>query len=57
MDGPWQICAKTPTEYGRIACETAKLMKMLDPDIELVACGSLSLPVSRRIFSQIAATS
>ena len=40
MDGPWQICAKTPTEYGRIACETAKLMKMLDPDIELVACGS-----------------
>ena len=40
MDGPWQICAKTATEYGRIACETAKLMKMLDPDIELVACGS-----------------
>ncbi len=31
---------KTATEYSRIACETAKLMKMLDPDIELVACGS-----------------
>lgn len=27
MDGPWQICRKTPYEYGRIACETAKLMK------------------------------
>lgn len=40
MDGPWQICAKTATEYGRIACETGKLMKMLDPSIELVACGS-----------------
>ena len=40
MDGPWQIGAKTPTEYGRIACETAKLMKWTDPDIELVACGS-----------------
>lgn len=40
MDGPWQICAKTAAEYSRIACETAKLMKMLDPDIELVACGS-----------------
>ncbi len=40
MDGPWQICAKTATEYGRIACEAGKLMKMLDPDIELVACGS-----------------
>ena len=40
MDGPWQICAKTATEYGRIACETGKLMKLFDPDIELVACGS-----------------
>ena len=40
MDGPWQIGAKTAQEYGRIAAETAKLMKMTDPDIELVACGS-----------------
>lgn len=40
MDGPWQICAKTAEEYGRTACETAKVMKELDPSIELVACGS-----------------
>lgn len=40
MDGPWQICAKTPQEYARIACETAKLMKLVDDSIELVACGS-----------------
>ncbi len=40
MDGPWQICGKTAEEYGRIACETAKMMKWLDPSIELVACGS-----------------
>lgn len=40
MDGPWQICAKTAEEYSRIACETAKMMKWLDPTIELVACGS-----------------
>ncbi len=40
MDGPWQICAKTADEYGRIACETAKMMKWLDPDIKLVVCGS-----------------
>ncbi len=40
MDGPWQICAKTADEYGRAACETAKMMKWLDPDIELVVCGS-----------------
>ena len=40
MDGPWQICAKTAEEYGRTACETAKMMKWMDPSIELVACGS-----------------
>ena len=43
MDGPWQICAKTADEYGRIAAETAKLMKWVDPSIELVACGSSGL--------------
>ena len=43
MDGPWQICAKNADEYGRIACETAKLMKTVDPSIELVACGSSGL--------------
>lgn len=40
MDGPWQIGAKTAVEYGRIANETAKVMKWVDPGIELVACGS-----------------
>jgi len=40
MDGPWQICHRTAEEYGRIACETAKVMKWVDPSIELVACGS-----------------
>lgn len=40
MDGPWQIGHKTAEEYGRIATESAKLMKQADPDIELVACGS-----------------
>jgi len=40
MDGPWQICTRTPQEYGRIAAESAKIMKWTDPGIELVACGS-----------------
>ena len=40
MDGPWQVGAKTPKEYGRIAEETAKAMKMIDPSIKLVSCGS-----------------
>lgn len=42
MDGPWQIGTKTAEEYGRIACEAAKVMKWVDPSIELVACGSSS---------------
>lgn len=40
MDGPWQIGHKTAVEYGRIAQESAKVMKWVDPTIELVACGS-----------------
>ena len=40
MDGNWQIGHKTAEEYGRIANEAGKLMKWIDPEIELVACGS-----------------
>lgn len=40
LDGPWQIGHKTADEYGRLAAETAKAMKLVDPSIELVACGS-----------------
>ena len=40
MDGPWQMEAKTAQEYGRIATEAAKMMKWIDPSIELAACGS-----------------
>ncbi len=42
MDGPWQMCAKTADEYGRIANETAKMLRWVDPSIETVACGSSS---------------
>ena len=42
MDGPWQIGHKTAAEYGRLAQETAKAMRLVDPTIELVACGSSS---------------
>ena len=40
MDGPWQIGHKTMDEYGRLAEETAKAMKLIDPSIEFVVCGS-----------------
>lgn len=40
LDGPWQIGAKTAQEYGHVAAEAAKMMKWVDPSIELAACGS-----------------
>jgi len=40
MDGPWQISNRSGDEYGRIASQAGKVMKKVDPRIELVACGS-----------------
>lgn len=40
MDGNWQIGHKSAGEYGRLAAEAGKVMKLLDPEIELIACGS-----------------
>ena len=40
MDGPWQVGHKTAAEYGRLANETGKAMRLIDSEIELVACGS-----------------
>ena len=40
MDGEWQIGHKTAEEYGRLAAETGKAMRVLDPSIKLIACGS-----------------
>ncbi|ELP68541.1 alpha-N-arabinofuranosidase [Streptomyces turgidiscabies] len=42
MDGPWQTGHKTAEEYGRLAAETARAMRQIEPDLELVACGSSS---------------
>ncbi|MEU1126856.1 alpha-N-arabinofuranosidase [Streptomyces sp. NPDC005899] len=42
MDGPWQTGHKTAREYGRLAAETARAMRQIDPSVELVACGSSS---------------
>ena len=40
MDGPWQIGHKTAFDYGRLAAEAGKAMRLVDPDIELVVSGS-----------------
>lgn len=42
MDGDWQMGHKTPVEYGRVANEAAKLMRMTDNSVKLVLCGSSS---------------
>jgi alpha-N-arabinofuranosidase len=46
MDGPWQIGHVPAETYGIQAQQTARMMKMVDADIEVVACGScdISLP-------------
>ena len=46
MDGPWQMGHKTAYEYGRAANEAAKMMKWVDPTIEVVACGSSNHEIS-----------
>ena len=40
MDGPWQVGHKTAEEYGRLANETAKAMRLFDKSLELIVCGS-----------------
>ncbi|WP_426997756.1 alpha-N-arabinofuranosidase [Pseudarthrobacter sp. N5] len=42
MDGPWQIGHKSAPEYGRLAADAARAMRMVDQDLELVVCGSSS---------------
>ena len=42
MDGPWQLGQRSADDYGRLAGRTAKAMKMLDPSVALVVCGSSS---------------
>lgn len=54
MDGPWQICHKDAQQYGREAAEAAKVMKWVDPTIQLSVCGSSS--TSMKTFAQWEAT-
>ncbi|MCW4385213.1 alpha-N-arabinofuranosidase [Salinibacterium sp. SYSU T00001] len=42
MDGPWQLGHRSADDYGKIASQTAKAMRQIDRDLELVVCGSSS---------------
>jgi alpha-L-arabinofuranosidase len=40
IDGPWQMGHRSADDYGKFALEAAKLMKLTDPNIKLIAAGS-----------------
>ena len=40
MDGNWQIGQMQAREYGRKARDVAKQMRVIDPKVQLIACGS-----------------
>jgi len=40
MDGPWQIGHMHAVEYGRKATDAARQIRAIDPDVQLIACGS-----------------
>jgi len=42
MDGPWQISSLSAEDYAKKALITARMMKLVDPNIKLIAAGSSS---------------
>ena len=40
MDGPWQMGHTTAREYGRKARDAARQIRVIDPGLQLIACGS-----------------
>ena len=40
MDGPWQLGHRSAEDYGKLASQVAKAMRQMDPNLELVVCGS-----------------
>lgn len=42
MDGPWQTGHKSAEDYGTLAASVAAGMRAIDPNVELVVCGSSS---------------
>jgi len=42
MDGPWQMGTMPAREYGRKARDIAQQIRVIDPGLRLIACGSSS---------------
>jgi alpha-N-arabinofuranosidase len=55
MYGHWQMGHKSAEEYARYALEAAKLMKWVDPSIQLISCGWDGLSEWDRIVLEVLA--
>ncbi len=53
VSGHWQIGHKEPEEYANAALEFAKVMKWVDKDIKLIACGSCMQNASDMNFNRV----
>jgi alpha-N-arabinofuranosidase len=53
MYGPWQAGRKSAAEYGALALEFAKMMRWVDPDIKLIACGGPTSEWNRQILEPL----
>jgi len=53
VSGSWQIGHKEAEEYANLALEFAKVMKWVDPSIQLIACGSCMLNASDMAWNRV----
>ncbi|HUJ31035.1 MAG TPA: alpha-L-arabinofuranosidase C-terminal domain-containing protein [Candidatus Acidoferrum sp.] len=51
--GSWQAGHKTATEYAELALEFAKMMRWIDPDIKLIACGGNNSEWDRQLLERV----
>jgi alpha-N-arabinofuranosidase len=40
MDGPWQVGHRSADDYGKLASQVAKAIRLVDTGVKLVVCGS-----------------
>lgn len=52
MDGEWQICMHTPEEYARLLKETCKIVKWMEPEAQIIACGSCTNEKGHRTYGE-----
>lgn len=51
--GKWQLGHKNAEDYAKIAFEAAKMMKCVDPDIKLIACGANNPEWDRTVLESL----